>query len=66
MVEQTAGRKLISLINSAGVKHWQLAEAIGVSEGTLTRWLRHEPEGERRERILAALEKMRQEVHKNG
>ena len=41
-----------------GLKHWQLADAIGISPYSLTIWLRHELTGERLERVTEALEKL--------
>lgn len=37
------------------IRMWELAEAIGVSDPTLNRWLRHELTGERLERVEVAL-----------
>lgn len=43
-------------IEEAGLRHWQLADRIGISPATLCVWLRHELTGERLERVQAALE----------
>lgn len=48
-------------IRISGLKHWQVAEAIGVSEGTLCVWLRTELSPERRERVVQALEQLKTE-----
>lgn len=46
---------------SAGVPLWRVAAAIGVSEPTLTRWLRVPlPEG-KEQRIMAAISALEQE-----
>ena len=42
-------------IAAAGLKHWQLADAIGISPYTLSVWMRHELEGERLERVKQAV-----------
>lgn len=51
-------RKTIRIL---GLKHWQVAEAIGVSEGTFCIWLRTELSPERRSRIEHALEQLKTE-----
>ena len=45
-------------IRQSGLKQWQIAEAIGVSEWTLARWLRHEPTPEQAALIESAIEKL--------
>ena len=42
----------------AQVKHWQLAEAMSVSEFTLSRRLRHELPAEEQARILDIIDRM--------
>lgn len=41
-----------------GVKQWELAKAMGVCEHTVLRWLRVPLEGERLDRVNAALEQI--------
>lgn len=44
---------------------WEVAEAAGISEVTLTRWLRTELNDERRERVMLAINTLlEQEVQK--
>lgn len=43
------------LIRSHGLKQWQVADAIGVSESTLCVWLRHELSPERLRLIQDAI-----------
>lgn len=47
-------------IKEAGTTQWRVAEALGVSEMTLLRWLRFELSPERKAAILAAVEKARE------
>lgn len=47
-------------IADAGLKYWQVADAIGISPYTFSTWLRHELAGVRQERVekaIAALSK---------
>lgn len=46
----------------ADVRHWEICDYLGISEPTLTRWLRYELPEEKRRRILAAIEAISQEV----
>lgn len=48
-------------IEKAGLKHWQIAEAVGVSHYTFCVWLRTELSPERRSRIEHALEQLKME-----
>jgi hypothetical protein len=43
----------------AGVPLWRVAEEMGVSEPTMTRWLRKELPAEEQQRILAAIERIK-------
>lgn len=45
-------------MKTAGIKQWQLADAIGISTYTFSVWLRHELSGERLERTQAALNRL--------
>lgn len=47
--------KIRRAITRAGLKYWQVAEAIGVCPYTLSIWLRQELTGERLERVEAAI-----------
>lgn len=50
-------------IRKAGVKQWQVAAELGISEATIVRWLRQELTEERRKAILSAIEALsRKEV----
>ena len=44
-------------IKAAGLHQYQVADLCGVSETTLVRWLRYDLSPEKRELILAAIEK---------
>lgn len=46
----------------AGVPLWRVAAAIGVSEPTLTRWLRVPLSEDRESRIMAAIAALEREV----
>lgn len=41
-----------------GVKQWEVANALGVSESTLIRWMRGEPSAEHVEMIKEAVEEL--------
>ena len=45
-------------ISDAGLRHWQIAKAAGISESTLCVWLRMPLQGERLERVQAAIKKL--------
>lgn len=45
-------------IADAGLRHWEVADLIGISSYTLSVWLRHELTGERLERVQAAINRL--------
>lgn len=45
----------------ADVRHWEICERMGISEPTLTRWLRQELPEEKRQRILDAIKELAKE-----
>lgn len=47
---------------SAGVPLWRVAAAVGVSEPTLTRWLRVPLTEDKEKRIMAAIDNLAKEV----
>ena len=54
-------KEVRAAISEAGLKHWQVAEKMGVSDFTFSVWLRHELRPERREEILRTIEEMKAE-----
>lgn len=47
---------------SAGVPLWRVAAAIGVSEPTLTRWLRFPLPKDKEQRVMVAISELSREV----
>lgn len=43
---------------SCGVCHWQIADALGIAEGTFSRLLRHELAADEKQRILKIIQKL--------
>ena len=56
---------LRELIKSAGLRQWEVAEAAGVSEFTIIRWLRH-PTADQQARIVAAIKRLQAEAASRG
>lgn len=54
--------EVMERLERCSTKLWQLADTVGVSEPTITRWLRRPLEGERLSRIAAALEQLEKEL----
>lgn len=48
---------LRKIVQVSGLKWWQVADAAGISSYTLSTWLRHELEGEKKQRVTDAIEK---------
>lgn len=52
-------RKAIWLAREQGIKQYEVAEAIGVSEPTLTRWLRKEMSDDKKKQVMEAIESLK-------
>lgn len=53
--------RLRKAITDTGLKHWEVADAVGVCHYTFSVWLRHELSDARRIRVEAAIERLRKE-----
>lgn len=54
--------RIRSAAKAAGVKLWQVAEAVGLSDGNFSRKLRHELPEEEQGRILGIIEELAKEA----
>lgn len=45
-------------LKQTGVNHWEIAEALGISEATMCRWLRRELPADKREHMLKTIERI--------
>lgn len=52
----TANQMVRDAAKRNGVKHWQIAEYLGISEPTIVRWLRIPLSPEKEQAILKAIE----------
>ena len=50
---------LRAFLNSHGIRYWQLADAVGISQSSLCAWMRRPLTDERRDKILTSIEKLR-------
>lgn len=50
-------------ILESGLKYWQIAESLNVSDSTFTKWLRKELGVEKKQEILTAIEGLRKDGH---
>ena len=55
------GRQIKEQAKAAGIYLWQIAKAAGISEPTLTRWLRDELTLEREQRLMEAIKNILEE-----
>ena len=61
--EKMKNANVRKMIRAANLSHWQVAEALGVSEFTFCRWLRKEFSAEQIEDVKTAIEKAKEEKH---
>ena len=57
-----ANQKVREQAQKMGVKHWQIAEHLGISEPTIMRWLRVPLSEERERAIMAAIKELTKEA----
>lgn len=55
-------QEIRTAIKQCGIKHWQLADILNISEATMIRKLRHELVQEEKDKILSILENYKKEV----
>ena len=53
-----ANQNVRKKLKEAGIRHWQIAMHIGISEPTLCRWLRVPLSAEREKMILTAIDNL--------
>ena len=59
MKERRANEAIREAARRAGVRHWRIADELGINEGMLCRMLRHElPENKKRE-ILDIIQRLK-------
>ena len=54
-----ANAEIRELIRKRRLRHYEIAEAIGINEFTLSRWLRNELTDEKKREIVEAIEQIK-------
>lgn len=49
-------------IKNSGLKYWQVADALNVSDSTFTKWLRKELDPEKKVAVMKAIDKLKTEL----
>ena len=62
---QRANEKIRRMMGANGIKQWQIAEAMGIREETLSRKLRTELKNDEREKILSIIEEIANNEREN-
>lgn len=52
-----ANEKIRQIITKKRLRHYEVAAALGISEYTLSRWLRSDLNSERKQRVLKAIDR---------
>lgn len=58
----TTNQDIRDAATTAGVRLWRIADAIGITDGTLSRRLRHELPQSEKEKILTIIRTLEEEV----
>lgn len=53
-----ANKGIRDAINAAGIKHWQVADAMGVTDCTFCKWLRKELPPEKQREVMDAIQRV--------
>ena len=61
-----ANKKIRQALFDTGIRHYQLAKALGISENTLGRMLRQELPDEKQEELLKLIKEMEVKRYENG
>lgn len=57
-----ANAEIRELLRKTRIHHYELAHALGISEGTLCKWLRTELPPDKREEVLKAVREIENEM----
>jgi hypothetical protein len=60
-MKQTENADIRKMIDDYGLKHWQVADAMGKSSWTLSVWLRKPLSDNHREQVITAIGRAKQE-----
>lgn len=55
IITSKANQEVREALQNKGMKQWELADLLGVSEFTLTRWLRKELTEDKKKQLLKAI-----------
>lgn len=55
IITSKANQEIREALQNKGMKQWELADMLGISEFTLTRWLRKELTEDKKELLLKAI-----------
>lgn len=55
-MKKEEANKLVQKLVNVGVRKYEISDAIGVSEYTLSRWLRKDMDEQRKQRFMAGIE----------
>lgn len=55
IITSKANQEVREALQNKGMKQWELADLLGISEFTLTRWLRKELTEDKKELLLKAI-----------
>lgn len=58
MIANTTNSDIRALIYRNGLRHWEVAEKIGISNSTLSVWLRKELPDDKRKRVEQAIKEL--------
>lgn len=61
-IQKIANRDIRLKTRGLGIPMWAICKELGISEPTLTRWMRSELPPEKREKIEAAIEKIAENI----
>jgi len=57
-MNRAINKEIREQIKALGLFHWQVADAIGISEHRFCQWLRYELQGERLDAVQAAIKRL--------
>lgn len=59
-------QEIRKVIKDSKVRYWQVADALEIAPNTLTLWLRHELEPDKKQLVMDAIERCKADQRKEG
>jgi len=60
---QSKNDELKKEIKKLNLKYWEVADCVGITDSTFSRWLRTPLNDDRKQRVISAIKELTKEIH---